>query len=94
MPLFDKKLADSIVEFENDGLAHIDEAYKKGNGVVFATAHFGNFEIGNGAIALAGYPVWSVIRTVDNPALDRLMDKSRCATGLGVIKKKTPLAIF
>ncbi|VAX21584.1 Lipid A biosynthesis lauroyl acyltransferase [hydrothermal vent metagenome] len=72
-----------------EGMEHLEKAFVKKKGVIFATAHFGNFELANGAFALLGYPVWSVIREVDNPSLDRLLDSARCVTGLHVIKKES-----
>lgn len=86
LPVLDKAEAEKLVII--NGLERFDEEFNKGKGIMMATAHFGNFEIGTGTLALKGYPIHSVLRTVDNLALDRLMDKSRCATGLGVIKKE------
>jgi len=53
-----------------------------------ATAHFGHFEVAACSLAAMGYPVWSIIREVDNPRMDKWMDAARTATGLGVIKKE------
>jgi len=86
-PLLDKTELERLVKFE--GLEHFTEAYAEGKGVVLATGHFGHFELANGALAVMGYPVWSVIRTVDNQRMDELIDSVRCSTGLGVIKKES-----
>lgn len=88
LSVFDKALADKIVLFNEGGLEIIRQAHGQGKGVIFATAHFGHFELANSAVALHGLPVHSIIRTVDNPMLDKLMDASRNATGLVVIKKE------
>ncbi|MBI5815629.1 MAG: lysophospholipid acyltransferase family protein [Nitrospinae bacterium] len=84
--LLDRGGLAKLVKFE--GLENFTNAFARGKGVILATGHFGHFELANGALAVMGYPVWSVIRTVDNPMLDRLIDRDRCATGLGVIKKE------
>jgi len=86
LPLLDKEMVGKLVKFE--GFENLEKAFGKGKGVIFATAHFGHFEVANGAFAALGYPVWSVIREVDNKAVDILFDETRCATGLGVIKKE------
>lgn len=78
--------ADKLIRFE--GLENLKEAFALKKGVILATAHFGWFETANGALALEGYPVWSVIRTVDNKDIDWLTDDCRTSTGLGVIKKE------
>jgi KDO2-lipid IV(A) lauroyltransferase len=79
-----------LVEYR--GLEHLEAAYRKGKGVLLATGHFGNFEYMNGGLAVLGYPMNSVIRIVDNPYLDGLIDRIRCSTGLTVIKRK--VAVF
>jgi KDO2-lipid IV(A) lauroyltransferase len=86
LPLLTSENVDRLVTIE--GLEHLDAALAKGHGVMLATAHFGNFEIGNGALAVLGYPLQTILRTVDNPRLDTLMDTTRKATGLGIIKKE------
>jgi KDO2-lipid IV(A) lauroyltransferase len=86
LKILDKETADRLVRFE--GLEILKEASARGKGVILATAHFGHFEIANGALALLGFPVWSVIRTVDNEGIDRITDDCRTATGLKVIKRE------
>lgn len=82
----DKETAERLVRFE--GLEILREANARGKGVILATAHSGHFEMANGALALLGFPVWSVIRTVDNEGVDRITDDCRMATGLKVIKRE------
>ncbi|MBF0634941.1 MAG: lysophospholipid acyltransferase family protein [Nitrospinae bacterium] len=82
----DRETAEQIVTIE--GLEILKEAHARGKGVILATAHSGHFEMANGALALLGFPVWSVIRTVDNEGVDRITDDCRMATGLKVIKRE------
>lgn len=89
-PLFRRETFERRVRFE--GLDHFREAYAKGKGVVLATAHFGHMELGAGSLGLMGYPVWSVIRTVDNPHVDELLDGLRASIKVGVIKKENASA--
>jgi KDO2-lipid IV(A) lauroyltransferase len=74
---------------EHHGIEHLDKALSKGNGVIFATAHFGYWEICDGTLAMQGYPALTVVRTVDNPHLDKLFDDLRLSMGLGVIKRES-----
>jgi len=85
-PLLTRGSLGDLVTFE--GLEHYAAAHAQGKGVILATAHFGNFELAACAQALMGYPVYSVIREVDNPGLDVFMDQVRGSSGLGVIKKE------
>ncbi len=86
LPVLKRNSFDGRIRFE--GMDHFLGAYSQNKGLILATAHFGNFELGAGALALMGYPVYSVIRTVDNPHLDKVIDDIRLSTGLGIIKKE------
>jgi KDO2-lipid IV(A) lauroyltransferase len=86
LKILDKETAGHLVQFE--GLEILKEASARGKGVILATAHSGFFEMANGALALLGFPVWSVIRTVDNQRIDQMADECRTATGLKVIKRE------
>jgi len=86
LPLIKRSTLEENIKFE--GLEHYIKAHAQGKGVILATAHFGHFEVAACSLAAMGYPVWSIIREVDNPDLDKFMDAARCAPGLGVIKKE------
>ncbi len=85
-PLLDKEKIDKLVTIE--GMEFLDKALEKKKGVVLATAHFGHFELALAALAILGTPVWFVIRTVDSPVLDRLIDSFRSSTGVKNMKKE------
>ncbi|MDH5511405.1 MAG: lysophospholipid acyltransferase family protein [Nitrospinota bacterium] len=86
LPLIKRSTLDDNIKFE--GLEHYIKAHRQGKGVILSTAHFGHFEVAACSLAAMGYPVWSIIREVDNRDLDKFMDEARCAPGLGVIKKE------
>jgi tRNA-specific 2-thiouridylase len=50
-----------------EGLEHYLEAKKAGRGILFATAHFGNWELSAFAHALMTEPMHIMIRPLDNP---------------------------
>jgi KDO2-lipid IV(A) lauroyltransferase len=54
---------------------------------VIVTAHFGNFEIGGFMLGLLGFPTFTVARNLDNPLLDRFVNRFRGATGQHIISK-------
>jgi KDO2-lipid IV(A) lauroyltransferase len=70
-----------------DGLEHYTEARKKGRGVLFLTAHFGNWELSSFAHGLYGHPLNFVVREMDNPLLDGLVNHYRCLSGGRAIYK-------
>ena len=70
-----------------DGLEHFLEAKKRGHGVLFATAHLGNWELSAFAHGLMTEPMNVVIRPLDNPAADRLVEHRRQLSGNRLIEK-------
>ncbi len=71
-----------------DGLEHYLDAKKSGCGVLFATAHFGNWELSAFAHALMTEPMHVMIRPLDNPAVDRLVEERRQLSGNHLISKR------
>lgn len=70
-----------------DGFEHFDRAQRMGKGVLFLTAHFGNWELGSFAHGIYGHPVNFVARRLDNPLLDSLINRTRCLSGGRPIEK-------
>ena len=70
-----------------DGLEHYLEAKKAGRGILFATAHFGNWELSAFAHALMTEPMNIMIRPLDNPRIDRLVEDRRQLSGNHLIVK-------
>jgi KDO2-lipid IV(A) lauroyltransferase len=70
-----------------EGLEHFLEAKKDGRGILFATAHFGNWELSAFAHALMTEPMHIMIRPLDNPGIDRLVEDRRQLSGNHLIVK-------
>lgn len=51
------------------------------------TAHFGNFEVAGFILGLLGFPTHTVARNLDNPYLDRFVNRFRGMTGQYIIPK-------
>jgi Kdo2-lipid IVA lauroyltransferase/acyltransferase len=71
-----------------DGLEHFTEAKQRGRGVLFATAHLGNWELSAFAHGLMTEPMHVVVRPLDNPRIDRIVEHRRRMSGNAVIQKK------
>ncbi len=71
-----------------DGFEHFEQALEKGKGVLFMTAHLGNWELSSAAHALFGHPMHVMVRTLDNPFLDHLVDRRRTLRGNRTIRKQ------
>jgi KDO2-lipid IV(A) lauroyltransferase len=70
-----------------EGLEHYLEAKKAGRGILFATAHFGNWELSAFAHALMTEPMNIMIRPLDNPGIDHLVEDRRQLSGNRLIVK-------
>lgn len=70
-----------------DGLENYELAYSRGKGVLFLTAHFGGWELSAFAHSLHGHPLNIVMRPMDNPYLDRMLQKYRTMHGNRVVPK-------
>lgn len=71
-----------------EGGEHFHEAIARGRGVLFATAHFGNWELSAYAHALIEAPMSVVVRPLDNPLIDALVERRRSLSGNRTIGKK------
>jgi KDO2-lipid IV(A) lauroyltransferase len=71
-----------------EGGEHFDAALRLGRGVLFATAHLGNWELSAFAHALLTGPMNVVVRPLDNPYIDALVERRRALTGNCPIGKR------
>lgn len=70
-----------------EGYEHFEAAKRAGRGVLFATAHLGNWEFSAFAHALMAEPMTIVVRPLDNPLLDGLATRYRTLSGNRVLAR-------
>ncbi|MBI3684520.1 MAG: lysophospholipid acyltransferase family protein [Acidobacteria bacterium] len=70
------------------GFEHFEQARQCGRGVLFYTAHLGNWELSAAAHALMSAPMYVMVRPLDNPLLDRMAEHYRTLCGNRLIEKK------
>jgi KDO2-lipid IV(A) lauroyltransferase len=70
-----------------EGLDHFLAARARGKGVLVLTGHLGAWELSSFFHSLAGYPMGMVIRRLDNPLVDALVNRIRCQHGNRVLHK-------
>ncbi|MBN2568804.1 MAG: lysophospholipid acyltransferase family protein [Deltaproteobacteria bacterium] len=85
IPLLTAENMNNWVEFE--GLEHYRGALAKGKGILFYTAHFGNWELGAACFGLQGIRVHIIYRALDNPVFENFVAWFRSYTGHKVIPK-------
>jgi Kdo2-lipid IVA lauroyltransferase/acyltransferase len=71
-----------------EGLEHYAAAKREGRGVLIATAHLGNWELSAFAHALMTEPMHVMVRPLDNPLIDRLIEQRRTLSGNRLIDKR------
>jgi KDO2-lipid IV(A) lauroyltransferase len=64
-----------------DGFQNFAEARDRGKGVLFLTGHFGGWEIGSFVHSLNGHPMNIVVRPLDNPYVNSMVDRYRTLHG-------------
>ena len=71
-----------------EGLENFQQAQARGKGVLVATGHFGNWELSAFAHAYLVAPMQIVVRPIDNPRIDALVESRRELSGNRAIAKK------
>jgi len=83
---FSKINKDSVGKYMGvENIQYLDQALKKGKGVVVLSAHLGNWELGGAVIGLLGYPFWVVVRPHKDKIVDDFFNKQRESKGLKII---------
>ena len=85
MPGYTAKQTESFIRYE--GLEHYLAARDQGKGVLILTGHLGAWELSSFYHSLMGYPMSIVIRRLDNPLVDNLVNHIRCLHGNQVLHK-------
>jgi KDO2-lipid IV(A) lauroyltransferase len=70
-----------------DGFENYARAHSQGKGVLFLTAHFGNWELSSFAHGVYGYPLNFLVRELDNPLIGALIERYRSGSGGRPIEK-------
>ena len=83
----DPKDLQSMIECE--GLEHIDAARESGRGIILFTGHVGAWELSSFALSLFGYPLSFLVRRIDNPKIEKLVDERRARLGNRTIDKRS-----
>jgi KDO2-lipid IV(A) lauroyltransferase len=77
----------SIVECE--GLERLDAARQGEHGVILFTGHVGAWELSSFALSLFGYPLSFLVRRIDNPKIEALVQRRRERLGNRTIDKRS-----
>jgi len=67
------------------GVERLEDAIRRGRGVVLVSAHFGNWELGGLVLSLLGHSVTTAFRPMGSRRLDRLFERARQARGFSAL---------
>jgi len=73
-----ESLRDLIVP---EGITHLEQAKAEGNGLILFTAHLGAWELTSFGLSLIGHPFSFLVRRIDNPAVEEMVDEIRVRFG-------------
>jgi KDO2-lipid IV(A) lauroyltransferase len=72
-----------------EGLGHLDAASAHGRGVILFTGHVGAWELTSFGLSLFGRPLSFLVRRIDNPKIETLVDRRRTRLGNRTIDKRS-----
>jgi KDO2-lipid IV(A) lauroyltransferase len=67
------------------GKEHLDKALAKGNGVILVSAHFGNFPLLLGRLAVGGYKAGGIMKPMHDAKMEEIFRKKRQKYGVRTI---------
>ncbi|HET6368709.1 MAG TPA: hypothetical protein VFG27_15850, partial [Pseudomonadales bacterium] len=74
-----------------DGAPNVEAAHAMGRGILLLTAHFGNWELLAASHALTRFPLSVVVRPLDSPLYDGILERFRTRSGVDLITKRRAL---
>lgn len=85
---FDRlKPSELMTLVETEGLQNLDDARAQGRGVILFTGHLGAWELSSFALSALDRPLTFLVRRMDNPDIEKLVDHSRTRLGNRTLDK-------
>jgi KDO2-lipid IV(A) lauroyltransferase len=84
-PRYTRENVSQVVVY--DGFENFERAFARGKGVLFLTGHLGAWEISAFTHSLHGHPLAIVMRSLDNPRVDALIQRYRTLHGNRTVDK-------
>jgi KDO2-lipid IV(A) lauroyltransferase len=78
-----------IIEYDEVGLAHLREAERNKRGVIFLTGHLGVWELHSFGWSALEYPLSFLVRPLDNPRVEEMIEAIRTRFGNRAIDKQS-----
>jgi Kdo2-lipid IVA lauroyltransferase/acyltransferase len=85
-PRYTRENVSQVAVYE--GFENFDAAQRRGKGVLFLTAHLGGWEVGSFVHSIHGHAMRIVVRALDNPYIDRMVERYRTLHGNSTFEKQ------
>ncbi len=76
---------------ECQGLENLQAARAHGRGVILFTGHLGAWELSSFALSAFGYPLSFLVRRIDNPRVEQMIEETRTRFGNRSIDKRAAM---
>src|SRR2546425_7051128 len=84
------KQPENLLEIvDRDGFEYLAAAKQAGRGIILFTGHVGAWELSSFGLSLFGYPLSFLVRRIDNPKIEALVDRVRTRLGNRTIGKRS-----
>jgi Kdo2-lipid IVA lauroyltransferase/acyltransferase len=88
-PRLSRERLRQMIDYDEVGLAHLRAAEAAGRGVIFLTGHLGSWEILSFGWSALEYPINFLVRPMDNPRIEKMVESLRTRFGNIAIDKKS-----
>jgi Kdo2-lipid IVA lauroyltransferase/acyltransferase len=78
-----------MIEYDEVGLAHVRRAEAEDRGIIFLTGHIGAWEVLSFGWSALEYPISFLVRPLDNPRIEEMIERIRMRFGNRAIDKKS-----
>src|SRR3989441_9016338 len=83
------KQPENLLEIvDRDGFEYLAAAKQAGRGIILFTGHVGAWELTSFALSIFGQPLSFLVRRIDNPKIEALVDRARTRRGNRTIDKR------
>lgn len=72
---------------EGQGIEHLEAAKRHNTGIIVFTGHLGAWELTSFWMSLVGHPFSFLVRRIDNPKIEKLVDSYRTSAGNKTLDK-------
>ncbi|HEY6122746.1 MAG TPA: lysophospholipid acyltransferase family protein [Pyrinomonadaceae bacterium] len=87
-PKLSRKQLRNLIDYDEVGLAHLRRAEAEGRGIIFLTGHIGAWEVLSFGWSALEYPISFLVRPLDNPLIEDMIEQVRTRFGNRAIDKK------